>query len=170
MRMQLIQPSSRLRPPLCGLSPKVQFARRGVPDPGRVWPVSPRHTRAERHHRNQGGNSQIYIHALADLGSTHVLFNSTISAAQRNGSALIRFVVDTPTSNRLIQAKRALVTIPTTLTNMAPFDLDACERDILSRFSGPGLWVGLAMVNGLPAGTCYTNVGTNTFYGSTIPV
>ncbi|RHZ67839.1 hypothetical protein CDV55_100675 [Aspergillus turcosus] len=112
----------------------------------------------------EGGNSQIYIHVLADLGSTHVLFNSTISAAQRNGSALIRFVVDTPTGNRLIQARRALVTIPTTLTNMAPFDLDARERDIFSRFSGPGLWVGLVTVNGLPAGTCYTNVGTNTFY------
>ncbi|KAJ5131415.1 uncharacterized protein N7515_007454 [Penicillium bovifimosum] len=112
----------------------------------------------------EGGNSQIYMNALAKIGSSHVLFNSTISAAQREGSSSIRFVVDTPTGNRLIQAKRALVTVPTTLTNMAPFDLDARERDIFSRFWGPGLWVGLVTVSGLPAGTRYTNVGTNTSY------
>lgn len=57
-----------------------------------------------------------------------------------------------------------LATVPTTLNNMAPFDLDGREKEIFSRVKGPGLWVGLVTASGLPAGTAYTNVGINTTY------
>ncbi|CAG8900381.1 unnamed protein product, partial [Penicillium salamii] len=50
----------------------------------------------------EGGNSQIYANVLARLGSTYVLFNSTISSFQRDASSSIQLVVDTSAGNRLI--------------------------------------------------------------------
>ena len=109
-------------------------------------------------------NHEIYARALADLG-TNVLLESTVIAAYRaKNSSGVRLVVKTPTENKLIIASQVLMTIPTEIENMAPFDLDEREQSLFEQVSGSGLWLGLVKNTGLPAGYSFVNVGTDTLY------
>ena len=109
-------------------------------------------------------NHEIYAKALADLGA-NVLLESTVTAAQRaRNSSGIQLVVKTPTGNKLIMASQLLVTIPTEIDNMAPFDLDEQEQSLFKQVSGSGYWLGLFNNTGLPAGYSFVNVGSDTLY------
>ena len=109
-------------------------------------------------------NHEIYDRALADLGA-NVLLESTVIAAQRaTNSSGIRLIVKTSTGNKLIIASQLLVTIPTSIENMAPFDLNEREQSLFKHVSGSGYWLGLVNNTGLPAGYSFVNVGTDTPY------
>lgn len=108
------------------------------------------------------GNHEIYAKVLSDLGS-NVLLESTVTAAQRSSSET-RLVVKTPNGNKLIIASQLLITIPTILDNMSPFDLDTREQTIFQQFASRGFWTGLVNISGLPAGVQYVNAGIGTLY------
>lgn len=109
-----------------------------------------------------GGNHQTYAKALDYLGPS-VLLNTLVTDAQRT-TAESKLVVKTPSGKKLIVAKRVLVTIPTIKSNMEPLSPDSKENDVFSKFSARGYWTGLVKISGLPAGTAYSNAGTNTEY------
>lgn len=76
-----------------------------------------------------GKNDEIYSVAVGRLGSD-ALLSSTVTAAQRstNLNQQVRLVVKTPSGNKLIQAKKLLITAPPLVSN--------CEHRISHR---PGL-------------------------------
>lgn len=114
--------------------------------------------------RASDGNNQIYI-AAEKLLESHVLYNSTVSQVHRNSSS-VSLKVKTPAGQKLVEAKRLLVTIPTTATNMAPLDQDDEEKDIFSKFFGTGYYPGMIRLEPgtLPAGISYRNAAPDAQY------
>ena len=108
-------------------------------------------------------NGELYVKALAELGS-NALLSSTVTAAQRSGNDGVKLVVKTPTGNKLIVASKLLISIPPLVSNLEPFDLDSQEEDLFRRWTYSGYYNGLINNTGLAAGTRYVNTGANTTY------
>ncbi|KAJ5970525.1 uncharacterized protein N7479_000443 [Penicillium vulpinum] len=102
-------------------------------------------------------NSELYIKALAELGS-NVLVSSTVRAASRPGKGQgVVLVVKTPTGQKLVQASKLLICIPPTLRNMMPFRLNSQEYRVFSQWTYMGYY-GLVLNNtGLPEGFQWIN-------------
>lgn len=107
-------------------------------------------------------NGELYVKALAELGS-NALLSSTVTAAQRSGKG-VKLVVKTPTGYKLIVASKLLISIPPLVSNVAPFGLDSREKDLFQEWTYSGYYNGLINNTGLAAGTRYANVGANTTY------
>jgi hypothetical protein len=82
-------------------------------------------------------NSELYKAAEKELGSD-VLYQSTVTGAKRginkmgNSSYIL---AHTPSGHKLIRAKKILITIPQTVENLMPFDLDKTEEAIFAQFA-----------------------------------
>ncbi|KAK3303880.1 FAD dependent oxidoreductase family protein [Chaetomium strumarium] len=100
-------------------------------------------------------NQEVYLRAQADFGAS-ALVSSRVVAAQRNDSRVV-LVVKTPTRTQTIVARKLLVTMPPTLANMRPLDLDAREHGLFSRFEAQGWYVGLVNATGFVAGHEFIN-------------
>ncbi|KAJ5628446.1 hypothetical protein N7490_010674 [Penicillium lividum] len=75
-------------------------------------------------------NNEIYVKALAELGSS-ALLSSTVTAASRPaGDSGVKLVVKIPSGSKLIKAKKLLITIPPILDNMGPFALNTEETKL----------------------------------------
>ncbi|KAJ5501842.1 hypothetical protein N7453_006659 [Penicillium expansum] len=96
-------------------------------------------------------NSEIYVKALAELGSS-ALLSSTVTAASRPvGNSGVKLVVKTPSGSRLIKANKLLITIPPTLGNMKPFALNNEENNLFSQSTYMGYYTILLNNTGLPS-------------------
>ncbi|KAF4545829.1 Amine oxidase [Lasiodiplodia theobromae] len=109
----------------------------------------------------RGNNSEIYGLAEAELGSD-VHLHSTVLNASRDVSSptghSTEILIQTPTGQKLIQAKKLLITIPPTLANLEPFDIDANERALFSQFHYDYFWTGLLNQTGIPVNVSVSNV------------
>lgn len=106
-------------------------------------------------------NSEIYVKALAELGSS-ALLSSTVTAATRpTNNSGVRLVVNTPFGEKLILAKKILITIPPLLENMKPFCLNEYETNLFSQFTFMGYYTILLNNTGLPAGYEWINVNAS---------
>ncbi|KAF5527188.1 Beta-cyclopiazonate dehydrogenase [Colletotrichum aenigma] len=103
-----------------------------------------------------GGNQQVYDKAGEFLGGD-VLYSSTVVASQRSDDG-VKAVVKTATGRKLIKAKKLLITIPPTIQNLKPFDLDEEETSIFSQWENVPYYVGVVSKTGLPDLTNYVNV------------
>lgn len=102
-------------------------------------------------------NSEIYVKALAELGSS-ALLSSTVTAASRPvGNSGVKLVVKTPSGSRLIKANKLLITIPPTLGNMKPFALNNEENNLFSQSTYMGYYTILLNNTGLPSGYEWIN-------------
>lgn len=105
-------------------------------------------------------NSELYVKALAELGSD-ALLSSTVAAALRPDSGNVSLVVNTPTGTRLVVASKLLVTIPPILENMSPFGLSTTESKIFSQFAYMGYYTILLNNTGLPTGYTWINANAS---------
>lgn len=78
-------------------------------------------------------NSEVYRKASALLGSD-VLYRSTLVDIKRNNNGTQLVTVQTPTGQKLIKAKKLLVTIPPILDNLGPFHLDQQEHSLFKQW------------------------------------
>ena len=109
-------------------------------------------------------NGELYVKALAELGSD-ALLSSTVTAAQRAGGKNgVKLVVKTPTGNKLIIASKLLISIPPLISNLAPFALDAREKDLFQKWTYSGYYNGVINNTGLAAGTRYLNAAAKNPY------
>ncbi|MCJ1318616.1 hypothetical protein MMC15_003946 [Xylographa vitiligo] len=109
-------------------------------------------------------NGELYVKALAELGSS-ALMSSTVIAAQRpSDKESVKLVVRTPTGNKLIVAKKLLISIPPLVTTLAPFDLDSEETNLFKEWTYSGYYNGLVQNTGLAAGTRYVNAAAQNLY------
>ena len=109
-------------------------------------------------------NSVLYQEAAALLGS-NVLYDSVVIDSQRGNGGPIALVVQTPTGRKLIKAKKLLITIPTTLSNMQPFNLDWQETSVFSQWLTQNNYVAVINKTGLPDDFDLVNVDPTQPYG-----
>ncbi|KAJ0166675.1 Beta-cyclopiazonate dehydrogenase [Colletotrichum tanaceti] len=103
-----------------------------------------------------GGNQEVYDKAAAFLGND-VLYSSVVAASKRTDDG-VTAVVASATGRKLIKAKKLLITIPPTLENLAPFDLDASETSVFEKWQDVPYYVGVVSKSGLPDLTNFLNV------------
>ena len=99
---------------------------------------------------------EIFDNALTDLGAD-ALLNSTVQNASRSGNS-VRLIVKTPSGNKLIKAKKLLISAPPKVDILAPFGLDSREKGIFSQFENQALYVGLLTNTRLDPAVQYFNV------------
>ncbi|KAK6213420.1 FAD dependent oxidoreductase [Colletotrichum tabaci] len=103
-----------------------------------------------------GGNQQVYDKAGAFLGDD-VLYSSVVVASKRTDEG-VTAVVASATGRKLIKANKLLLTIPPTVENLAPFDLDASETSVFEQWQDVPYYVGVVSNTGLPDQTNFLNV------------
>ena len=111
-------------------------------------------------------NSEIYEKAQALLSAANVLLlRSRVVATKRDSNdGYVQLLVSTPSGSKLIKAKKIVLTIPPTIQNLAPFDLDNAERSLFSQFSTSGYYTALIRNSSIPDNAVVQNVGANTLY------
>ncbi|KAK1977203.1 FAD dependent oxidoreductase [Colletotrichum cereale] len=103
-----------------------------------------------------GGNQQVYDKAGAFLGSD-VMYSSVVVASKRTDEG-VTAVVASATGRKLVKAKKLLITIPPTVENLAPFDLDDSETSVFKQWQNVPYYIGVVSKSGLPDLTNYLNV------------
>ena len=108
-----------------------------------------------------GDTQDLYASAAAALGQD-VLYSSTVTRANRSDSGGVTLVVQTPSGEECVRAKRLLITIPPLPRLLGAFDLSTEESSIFGKFQALGYYGGIFIHSGINATTFYTNIGTST--------
>lgn len=104
-----------------------------------------------------GDNSELYVKALAELNDD-VLLGSSVISAWRDVNC-VKVLIQTPSGQKLVEAKKLLVTIPPTLENLKGFDLDATEQSLFSQFGYSAWCTFILRDSGIPDNCYITNLG-----------
>lgn len=113
-----------------------------------------------KHHNN----SELYSKAQAELLSADsLLLDSCVIHSSRNGDG-VTLVVQTPSTRKLIKAKKLLITIPPRLDFLGPFDLNANERSIFGKLIDAGYYTSILNNTGFPDNLSILNARTDTPY------
>ena len=104
-----------------------------------------------------GRNQDIYD-AIGKLLGKDVLYSSTVIKSKRSKNGVSVTVSDSEGKKTEIQAKRLLIAIEPTDSNLAPFDLDANEKKVFSKFDYSQIACGIVTNPALPAGYSLTNL------------
>lgn len=96
------------------------------------------------------GSSETLFDNVLALMKDDVLLQSTVSSSTRsdNGSTL---VVDTPSGQTTVNAKKVLFAATPSPDNVGSWDLDETESDLFSKFQWETLYVGVVNGTGLPS-------------------
>lgn len=111
-----------------------------------------------------GNNHEIYDQASRILGPD-VLYKSTVASARQRNANGVEIDVTTPNGIRTIKAKKILITIPQTLTNLLPFDPDYREAKIFGAFQGTGYYTSLLRSTGLPSNFSLSTISADAPFG-----
>jgi hypothetical protein len=117
-------------------------------------------------------NSELYGKAQDELQSANsLLLNSNVEVAMRlKGKHGVKLIVKSPSGRKLIRAKRLLITIPTKLELMAPFNPTAAERAVFSKWINAGYYTTILKNTGVPDTLTIANGAPGTEYNlSTMP-
>jgi hypothetical protein len=96
-------------------------------------------------------NSALYVQATKFLGDANILFNSKVLSSKRTGSGGVELLVHTPSGSKLIQAKKLVLAIPPTLSNLEGFDLSPAEKFLFGQFRNSAYYTGLIANSGINA-------------------
>ncbi|KAI0881954.1 FAD/NAD(P)-binding domain-containing protein [Annulohypoxylon maeteangense] len=113
----------------------------------------------------------VFLKAQEYLGSD-ALVSSTVSSATRSNTS-VSVVVNTPNGKKLIKAKKLLVTMPPTTSNLKPLGLDSRESGIFSKFQNKAFYTVLLNQTGLAEGFRYYNAKAaagSTYHVPSLPV
>ncbi|KAH8645976.1 FAD dependent oxidoreductase [Tricladium varicosporioides] len=100
-------------------------------------------------------NSELYNAAATLLGG-NVLYNSIAVDIKRNNAGA-RIVVKTPAGDKIIVAKKLLITAPPIKDNLKPLDLTNEEEDVFKQLTGANYYTGLFR-SGVPENTNIVNI------------
>lgn len=107
-------------------------------------------------------NSMLYTAATAELAADDsLLLSSYVQDADRTQSG-ISLIVKTPKGKKLIKAKKLLITIPTKLDYLKPFDLDNREASVFAKFLNGAYYTSVVKNSGLPPNSTTINAKQNT--------
>lgn len=109
-----------------------------------------------------GVNIEVYLKAAQSLGAS-VLYNSTLVDVNRHTTGLQQLIVSTPFGQKLVKAKKILVTIPPTLDNLKPFYLDHHESSVFQQFTWTNYFTGVVQ-GAIPDGVSLVNTKAGALY------
>jgi hypothetical protein len=117
-------------------------------------------------------NSELYTKAEAELLSTSsLLLDSTVTSSVRsssnsssNSTLPIKLIVSTPTGQKLIRAKKLLISIPTRPEFLSPFSLSPKEKSIFSKLIDAGYYTSILRNTGIPDDMSLGNFVSNSSY------
>lgn len=111
-------------------------------------------------------NSEIYSKIQAELlsGSSLLLNSEVVLTRRQDGPEGVQLVVHTPEGQKLIIAKKLLMTIPPKPKLLENFDLSANETAIFSRFIDVGYYTSIVNNTGLPDDLGVFNYNPDTPY------
>lgn len=108
-------------------------------------------------------SSALYEAASAFLGRD-VLLGTSVVATQRDDQHGVQLLAATPQGPVTIRARKLVITIPTLPRTLAPFDLDAVELGLFSRFRQGNYYTALVRLPGVPDAMSVQNIGADTPY------
>lgn len=91
----------------------------------------------------------LFDNVLSFLGQD-VRLQSTVISSERSDSG-VNMTVQTQSGQQSVRAKKLLIAATPSPDNTAPWDLDATETDLFSKFSWETLYVGVVENTGLPS-------------------
>ncbi|KAF4538203.1 uncharacterized protein LTHEOB_10973 [Lasiodiplodia theobromae] len=94
-------------------------------------------------------NSILYERIAKHLGPTDVLYSTQVAFAERDDNCVSLIVKVNGCENKLIKAKKLLVTAPPLASGLAPLQLDAAELDVFTRWAYRSAYVGVLNNTGL---------------------
>lgn len=108
-----------------------------------------------------GDNYELYL-KIGDLLGQDVLYSSTVISSVRGADdSGVTVVVEAANGNRkLVKAQRLLLAIEPSAGNLAPFDLDATESAVFSKFQCSNVYVGAVRSPSLVVNQSLTNMPT----------
>ncbi|KAF1980456.1 amine oxidase, flavin-containing superfamily [Bimuria novae-zelandiae CBS 107.79] len=110
-------------------------------------------------------NSELYGKAQTELlAAKSLLLRSRVVYTERSTSG-VRLVVKTPTGNKLIKAKRLLITIPPKVEILKRFNLTTQETSVFKKFLNTGYYTSVVKNTGLPDTLSVTNFSPDSPYG-----
>ncbi|KAJ5032339.1 uncharacterized protein L3040_008946 [Drepanopeziza brunnea f. sp. 'multigermtubi'] len=98
--------------------------------------------------------------------STIMEVKRTVEGASTNGTSVTVLINQPGQPAKLIRAKKLVVAIPPTMSNIGTYDLTSEETDIFSKFAGMGHWAGVVQVPGLA--NSVRNIGAMTPYNTPV--
>ncbi|PSN60864.1 amine oxidase, flavin-containing superfamily [Corynespora cassiicola Philippines] len=108
---------------------------------------------------NSGAIKEIYDNAQAELLSDEsLLLDSEVIASDRTYPGNVRLIVKTPSSEKLIIAKRLLITIPPKLDLLGAFRPTRNETEVFKKFINGGLYASVIKNSGIPENISIINV------------
>lgn len=114
-------------------------------------------------HVASNDNSALYDAALSELGE-NALLSSHVTAMDRDSGPDSKILVDTPSGQKLIRAKKVIIAIPPKLNNLQGFDLDDTEQDLFGQFGNSAYYTSLLRNTGIPDDLAFNNIGADTLY------
>lgn len=101
-------------------------------------------------------NQLLYDRALQELGSNAFL-NSNITRVTRHHDCVI-VCFDTPDGEKTVRAKKLVISIPPTLSNLNFLDLDEHDQSLFAQWNNSYYWDSLIKNSGIPDNTSFSNV------------
>lgn len=108
-------------------------------------------------------NSELYQKAAGLLGAD-VLYKSTVVDSTRGKNGYTTLTVKTPTGKKIIKAKKILITIPPTVQNLKPFDLDNQEKEVFGKLTWSNTYVAIVSNTSIPDGVSLVNALPNSTF------
>ncbi|KAH6874689.1 hypothetical protein B0T10DRAFT_448822 [Thelonectria olida] len=104
-----------------------------------------------------GRNQDVYD-AFAEKLGDDVLYSSTVLSSERSDEGVTLKIQTSTNGTVTVKAKRLLLAIEPTESNLAPFDLDTQEKSVFDKFSYSSLHAGIVSNPSLPKGYSLTNL------------
>ncbi|KAH7148440.1 hypothetical protein EDB81DRAFT_868743 [Dactylonectria macrodidyma] len=104
-----------------------------------------------------GRNQDIYD-AFAEKLGDDVVYSATVLSAKRSDDGVLLTVATANNRTISVKAKRLLLAIEPTASNLAPFDLDTQEHSVFDKFSYSAIAAGIVSNPSLPKGYSLTNL------------
>jgi len=108
--------------------------------------------------------SSLYTGAEAELRAADSLLLSSWAVQAKRTDAGVKLVVKTPTGQKLIVAKKLLITIPPKVDFLKNLDLSGPETEVFSKFQNAAYFTSVVKNSGLPANLTIFNGQENTPY------
>ena len=105
-------------------------------------------------------NSQLYGAALQYLAADSLL-SSKVALSNRDENG-VKLIVKSSSGEKLVKAKKLIITIPPTKDNMYPFDFDKSETELFSRWQYMNSYVAIFSGSDLPDGLTIVNTSPDT--------
>lgn len=103
----------------------------------------------------------IYTSAEAELRAADSLLLNSWAVQTKRTDAGVSIVVKTPTGQKLVVAKKLLITIPTKVELFKDLDISQTETTLFSKFQNSGYYTSVIKNSGLPANLTIFNAQEN---------